>query len=101
MHHSTQHALGGLFVAAPDGSPPQRGRSASHPFAHRLRLPLRAVAASAVLALASLSVSSPTSSLPVPRTPSARAEVRPNIVPVVTAALSMNLLPYLPHVRAT
>jgi arylsulfatase A-like enzyme len=87
-------------VALPDGSPPARGRGAAQVFAHRLRLPLRAVAASAVLALASLWISSPTSTLPVPRTPSARAEIRPNIVFVLTDDLSMNLLPYMPHVRA-
>jgi N-acetylglucosamine-6-sulfatase len=87
-------------VAAPDGSRHERVRGAGRVFAHRLRLPLRAVAASAVLAMASLWVSSPTSTLPVPRTPSARAEVRPNIVFVLTDDLSMNLLPYLPHVRA-
>jgi N-acetylglucosamine-6-sulfatase len=89
-----------LRVPLPDrpalGHPP----ATRHPFAHRLRLPLRAVAASAVLALASLWISSPTSTLPVPRTPAARAEVRPNIVFVLTDDLSMNLLRYMPHVQA-
>jgi N-acetylglucosamine-6-sulfatase len=88
-----------LRVPLPDRPALGRPPATRHPFAHRLRLPLRAVAASALLALASLWISSPTSTLPVPRTPAARAEVRPNIVFVLTDDLSMNLLPYMPHVR--
>jgi len=82
-------------MTAPEGASP---RATS-----RHRLALRVVAASAVLALASLwGTTHSTPSLPVPgqHPPTARAAVRPNIVFVLTDDMSMNLLPYLPHVRA-
>jgi N-acetylglucosamine-6-sulfatase len=65
----------------------------------RARLPLSVAAVLSLLALVALFATSPT--IPsVTKAPSARAVERPNIIFVLTDDLSMNLLPYLPHVRA-
>jgi N-acetylglucosamine-6-sulfatase len=75
----------------------------------RARLPLSVAAVVALIALAALFATSP-SVPPVAKPPTAHAAThpattvvaprRPNIVFVLTDDLSMNLLPYLPQVRA-
>src|SRR5690242_7460848 len=81
-------------MSAPDGAAPASSRH---------RLALRILAASLVVAVASLwgaTTTNRTLPVPGPHPAPARAAVRPNIVFVLTDDLSMNLLPYLPHIRA-
>jgi N-acetylglucosamine-6-sulfatase len=94
-------------MTAPDGAALDQGGTEPAAIAakrtSRQRLAVRVLAASLVLAVASLwGTTAGTHSLPVPgpHPAPARAAVRPNIVFVLTDDLSMNLLPYLPHIRA-